>query len=146
MLALGFDFGLRRIGVAVGSRLGGQARALTTVGYCGKHPDWTRLEEIVTEWKPDRLIVGLPYNIDGSESDSSRAARRFAGRLQQHCRIPVELVDERLSSREAEQRLKSERRSGARKKRVQATDVDQEAAAVILQGWLDQPRRQGDEK
>lgn len=146
MLAIGFDFGLRRIGVAVGSRLGGQARALTTVGYQGKTPDWARLEEIVAEWKPDRLVVGLPYNIDGSESEMSRAVRRFAGRLQDRCRIRVELVDERLSSREAEQRLKTQRRSGSRKKRVQAADVDQEAAAVILQGWLDQTGKQGVEE
>ena len=76
----------------------------------------------------------------------SRAVRRFAGRLQDRCRIRVELVDERLSSREAEQRLKTQRRSGSRKKRVQAADVDQEAAAVILQGWLDQTGKQGVEE
>lgn len=143
MLALGFDFGRRRIGVAVGSHLGGAAKPLDVVVWRGDQPDWARLEALVTEWKPERLVVGLPYNMDGSESELSRAARRFAGRLQARCRIKVELVDERLSSREAEHRLKMQRRSGVKKRKLTAADVDREAAAVILQGWLDNSGQQG---
>jgi len=146
VLALGFDFGRRRIGVAVGSHLGGAARPVETVVCRGDKPDWARLEALVTEWKPERLVVGLPYNMDGSESELSRAARRFAGRLQARCRIRVELVDERLSSREAEQRLKVQRRSGIRRRKLEAADVDQEAAALILQSWLDNPDQQGAEE
>jgi len=146
VLALGFDFGRRRIGVAVGSHLGGAAKPVETVVSRGDKPDWARLEALVTEWKPERLVVGLPYNMDGSESELSRAARRFAGRLQARCRIRVELVDERLSSREAEQRLKVQRRSGIRRRKLEAADVDQEAAALILQSWLDNPDQQGAEE
>ncbi len=113
------------------------------VVWRGDQPDWARLEALVTEWKPERLVVGLPYNMDGSESELSRAARRFAGRLQARCRIKVELVDERLSSREAEHRLKMQRRSGVKKRKLAAADVDREAAAVILQGWLDNSGQQG---
>jgi putative Holliday junction resolvase len=146
MLALGFDFGRRRIGVAVGSDLGGQARPIAHVECRDGQPDWARLEAIVEEWNPECLVVGLPYNMDGSESELSRAARRFAGRLQARCRINVQLVDERLSSREAEYRLKAARSAGEKKRRTRAADVDREAAAVILQSWLDQPGQRGAEE
>ncbi len=137
-LALGFDFGRRRIGVAVGGSATGRATPLAVVRCRDDGPDWSAIEALVDEWKPDRLIVGLPYNDDGSESEMTRLARRFAGRLQARFRIPAELVDERMSSREAEDRLRRERASGARRRRVRKGDVDMGAAAVILQGWLDE--------
>lgn len=146
MLALGFDFGRRRIGIAVGSELGGEAKPIADVPCRDGQPDWERLEAIVAEWQPDCLVVGLPYNMDGSESEMSRAARRFAGRLQARVRIRVQLVDERLSSREAGHRLKAARQAGGKKRRVRAADVDREAAAVILQSWLDHPGQRGAEE
>ena len=136
-LALGFDFGRRRIGVAVGGSATGRATPLAVVRCREDGPDWDTIEALVTEWRPDRLVVGLPYNDDGSESEMTRLARRFAGRLQARFRIPAVLVDERLSSREAEDRLRGERAAGTRRRRVRKEDVDMGAAAVILQGWLD---------
>jgi putative Holliday junction resolvase len=136
-LALGFDFGRRRIGVAVGGSATGRATPLTVVRCRDDGPDWQAIAELVETWQPNRLVVGLPYNDDGSESEMTRLARRFAGRLQARFRIPAELKDERLSSREAEDQLRRERASGARRRRVRKEDVDMGAAAVILQGWLD---------
>jgi len=137
LLALGFDFGLRRIGVAIGSTASGRARGLQVMDSRDGVPDHRALDALIKEWQPDRLIVGLPYNNDGSDSHMTRAARRFAGRLQDRYRITAVLVDERLSSRDAESRLREQRRSGARKRRIRRADVDREAAAVILQAWLD---------
>jgi putative Holliday junction resolvase len=136
-LALGFDYGRRRIGVAVGGSATGRATPLAVVRCRQDGPDWAAIADLVDEWRPDRMVVGLPYNDDGSESEMTRLARRFAGRLQARFRIPSELVDERLSSREAEDRLRGERAAGTRRRRVRKEDVDMGAAAVILQGWLD---------
>lgn len=137
MLALGFDFGLRRIGVAIGSTASSRARGLQVIDARDGVPDHQAIDALIEEWRPDRLVVGLPYNSDGSDSDMTRAARRFAGRLQDRYRISAVLVDERLSSRDAESRLREQRRSGARKRRIRRADIDREAAAVILQSWLD---------
>ena len=136
-LALGFDFGRRRIGVAVGGSGTGRAEPLTTITCRDNQPDWIMLDKLVDEWKPALLVVGLPYNTDGSESDMTQAARKFAGRIQNRYRIPFDFVDERLSSVEAEDRLREQRRSGTRRRRVRKEDIDQGAAAIILQGWLD---------
>lgn len=136
-LALGFDYGRRRIGVAVGGQSTGRATPLTVVACREDGPDWEAIAGLIGEWQPDRLVVGLPYNDDGSESAMTRRARKFAGRLQARFRIRAELVDERLSSREAEDRLRTERATGTRRRRVRKEDVDMGAAAVILQDWLD---------
>jgi putative Holliday junction resolvase len=144
LLALGFDFGLRRIGVAVGSTTSGRARALQTIGARDGAPDKQTLDALVQEWQPDRLVVGLPYNVDGSDSESTRAARRFAGLLQDRYRISVIMVDERLSSRDAQSRLREQRRSGLRRRRVRRSDIDREAAAVILQDWLETQQKPKD--
>src|ERR1700729_2522072 len=84
---LGFDFGTRLIGVAVGSRLSG-AQALTTVNH-REAPDWQRLDALIGEWRPACLVVGLPLSIDGSEQAMSRAARDFAGLLEQRYGLDV---------------------------------------------------------
>jgi putative Holliday junction resolvase len=135
-LALGFDFGLRRIGVAVGSKTTGTATPLVAVPCLEGQPDWPAIQTLVSEWRPDRLVVGLPYNSDGSESDMSRAARRFGNRLAGRFGLPVEFVDETLSSNEATQRLVGARRRGERR-RIRKQDVDRLAASIILQTWLD---------
>ncbi len=134
---LGFDYGRRRIGVAVGGTTTGRAEPLATIRCLEGVPDWQAIDLLVKDWDPQRLVVGLPYNTDGSESEMARAARKFASRMQDRYRIPFELVDERLSSVEAEDWLREQRRSGALGRRVRKEDVDQRAAAVILQGWLD---------
>lgn len=144
-LALGFDFGRRRIGVAVGSRATGTATPVTCVACREGRPDWTSIGKLIDDWGPDLLVVGLPYNIDGSESDMSRAACRFGHRLGGRFGLPVEFVDERLSSDEAERQLREKRQRGDRR-RVRKQEVDELAAAIILQNWLDSTKEQGPER
>jgi putative Holliday junction resolvase len=88
------------------------------------------------DWQPALLVVGLPYNVDGSESRMSEAARGFADELARRYSLPVRLIDERYSSLEAEARLKSERETGLRKRRLAKADVDAAAACVILERWF----------
>jgi putative holliday junction resolvase len=88
------------------------------------------------EWQPNLAVVGLPYNVDGSESSMTTAARGFAAELAKRHALEVVLVDERYSSQEAEARLKSARESGLRRRRVAKADVDAAAACVILERWF----------
>ena len=94
------------------------------------------IESLLREWQPALAVVGLPYNVDGSDSVMTQAARQFAAELERRSRLPVILVDERYSSREAEARLKSARASGLRRRRVAKADVDAAAACVILERWF----------
>jgi putative Holliday junction resolvase len=131
----GFDYGSRLIGIAVGNRFTGSARGIGTVVVRDGDPDWPRLDALRQEWLPDTLVVGLPLTLDGEEQPASRGARRFAEKLGQRYGLPVELTDERHSSREAAQRFASARAAGLKKRRDAAT-IDAEAAAVILERWL----------
>lgn len=130
---LGFDYGTRLIGVAVGNRLSG-SRALTTVNH-GDQPDWRRLDALVQEWRPAFLVVGLPLRIDGGEQAMSRAARGFASILEQRYGLNVRLVDERLTSNEAARRFAEQRASGTARRKHAAT-IDAIAAQVILENWF----------
>src|SRR5271154_4803545 len=129
---LAFDFGLKRIGIAAGDSLTRSAapRPAALTGPAG--PDWDGIGREVRALGPARLIVGAPYNADGTDSAITVAARGFAAELERRFRLPVHLVDERFSSLEATQALKARRASGARRKRVQRADIDSAAAAVIL--------------
>ena len=126
---LGFDFGKKRIGIAVGQCVTGTATALCTVAASQGAPDWERLSSLVTEWRPDALVVGLPRHADGTDSAITRAARKFAQQLEGRYRLPVYMMDERLSSRTATT-LQQEDRHGK-------VGLDAIAARVILQDWLD---------
>ncbi|HEY8682521.1 MAG TPA: Holliday junction resolvase RuvX [Rhodanobacter sp.] len=132
---LGFDVGSRLTGVAVGNSFTASARALTTVPVREGEPDWIRLDALRKEWLPDTLIVGLPLALDGGEQPASRSARRFATQLEQRYGLPVMLVDERHSSREAAQRFAAARAAGLKRRR-DASTIDAEAAAVIVERWL----------
>ncbi len=135
-IVVAFDFGRRRIGVACGDTLSGSARPLSGIANSPAGPRWQEIDSLLREWQPAQIVVGLPYNVDGSESGMSEAARGFAGAIEQRYRLPVHLVDERYSSLEAETRLKSLRQSGLRKRRVAREDVDAAAACVILERWF----------
>jgi putative Holliday junction resolvase len=132
--ALGFDFGGKRIGVAVGQTVTHSASPLGVVAVRGEEPDWQAIQRLVIEWRPASLVVGLPYNMDLSEQEMTGRARRFAEGLAQRFPLPVHTVDERLSSREAEAQLKERRQQGRR--RVTREDIDGAAACVILESWF----------
>ncbi len=132
---LAFDFGARRIGVAVGQTLTGSASAAGTV-TAAPGPDWTAIERQVRDWSPARLLVGLPYNMDGTETVLTGACRAFGRELARRFGLPVEFVDERLTSAAATADLRDARRSGTRARRVRREDVDAHAARHILETWL----------
>jgi putative Holliday junction resolvase len=134
---LAFDFGLRRIGVAVGNSLLGTTQPLPTLRAREGAPDWQALEALVGEWRPDLLVVGEPLNMDGSPSELSARAGKFARRLHGRLGLPVEMADERLSSVEAKQRARAEGHRGD----FGRQPVDSLAAELILQSRLAERRR-----
>ncbi len=142
---LSFDYGLRRIGVAVGNTLTGTAEALATIAAHDGEPDWRAIDRCVADWRPDAIVAGVPYNMAGRDAGLAAAALRFADVLVGRYGIEVYRVDERLTSREAEDDLRERRRSGAKTRRVRRGDVDREAARLLLLQWLraqpDQPDR-----
>ena len=129
---LAFDFGLKRIGIASGDTLTRSTapRPAARSGRAG--PDWSAIEREVRLLEPAELVVGAPYNADGSEGTLAQAVRRFAAELERRFALPVHLVDERFSSLEAGAELTARRASGERRRRVRRGDVDSAAAAVIL--------------
>ncbi len=127
---LGFDFGLKQIGVAVAQRITRSATALEILSAKEGKPDWARVQHLVEEWKPECLVVGLPLNMDGSESEMAVRAKKFANRLHGRLGIRVELQDERLTSFEVKQTL-AENNSKIRRDKIDAL-----AAARILEDWL----------
>jgi putative holliday junction resolvase len=135
-IVLAFDFGLRRIGVACGDTVSRTAAPLEAVPVKFGVPRWELIAALLREWQPALLVVGLPYNVDGSDSAMTRGARDFAAEIARRHQLQTVLVDERYSSREAETRLKSARGSGLRRRRVAKTDVDAAAACIILERWF----------
>jgi putative Holliday junction resolvase len=127
---LGFDFGTQRIGVAVGQSITGTATALCTVNARSEQPDWGRILELIDDWRPDALVVGLPLHADGSDSEITRAVRKFAQQLEGRSRLPVHIMDERLSSHAAKQ-LQRQDNTGIK------AGIDAIAAMIILQNWLE---------
>jgi putative holliday junction resolvase len=129
---LGFDYGERYIGVAVGSRQSGSAQPLATLQRRGQEPDWDGISRLVAEWRPQALVVGLPLNMDGTPNPMTRAARRFGNRLKDRYNLPVHMVDERLTTRAAVDSLIEAGVPVRRHRRK----VDQLAAQTILQSFL----------
>ncbi len=139
-IVLAFDFGQRRIGVACGDTVSRSAAPHGVVPAVSGGPRWEVIDALLAEWQPALLVVGLPYNADGSESAMTDGARSFAAELARRYRKPVALIDERYSSLEAGARLKSARESGLRRRRVVKADVDAAAACVILERWFTEDR------
>jgi putative Holliday junction resolvase len=135
---LAFDFGRRRIGAAVGQEGLGTAGALRALRGDCPGPEWRAIADLIATWQPQVLLVGRPLALDGTETWMTRLASAFANDLRQRFSLPVELVDETLTSRDARSQLAEQRRSGQRRRRVVRADVDSYAAELILRGWLDE--------
>lgn len=131
---LAFDFGLRRIGVAVGQATTRTASSLRTVAN-GRAPDWAAIDRLVGDWHPQQLLVGLPLDAAGGETDMSQAARRFGDALHARFDLPVDYADERLTSRAAEGRF-AELRAGGGLRRKHADQLDAISAQIILENWI----------
>ncbi|MBA2651682.1 MAG: Holliday junction resolvase RuvX [Tatlockia sp.] len=134
---LGFDFGYKRIGVALGQQITCSARPLLTLDAKQGVPNWDLIQKLIKEWRPSALIVGLPTCIDGSEQYTTEASRDFASQLNLRFCLPVHLVDERLTTVEARARLFAE--GGYRK--IKQSQIDSLAACIILEQWLQYPER-----
>jgi len=131
---LGFDFGMKNIGVAVGQELTKTANPLTVIKAREGIPNWDQIKTLLDQWNPQLLVVGLPLNMDGSEQEMTAAARRFGNRLNGRFHIPIDWQDERLTTFEALDQLgiRSKMQSNKRE------DVDRISAQLILQSWLNQ--------
>lgn len=129
--ALAFDYGTQRIGVAFGQSLTGTAKPIRILKAKDGIPDWSEIESLIDEWSPDLFVVGLPYNLDGSESALLLRAVKFANRLNGRFNKPCYGMDERLSSQEAAEQV-LEGNSGTKKR----TAIDDIAAQIILRNWF----------
>jgi putative Holliday junction resolvase len=125
---IGFDFGLRRIGVAIGQTITQTATPETIVKSKDGKPDWQHITELFERWKPVAIVVGLPMRLNGEEQALTQPARKFGQRLSGRYHLPVYYIEEQLSSIEAENRITKIKKS--------PQYLDDHAAQIILQNWL----------
>lgn len=130
---LGFDFGTKYLGIAVGQSITATAQPLTTLKMLGQgQPNWQLLDPIIKEWQPSALIVGLALQPDGSHSATSRKAKAFGQLLAKRYDCPVKFIEERLTSVAARESAKGKFNSIVQKK----AEIDRISAAIILESWL----------
>jgi putative holliday junction resolvase len=131
---LGFDYGSKTTGIAVGQSLTGTASELAVIRFGetkqGQRNQWEQLKKLVQEWRPTTLVVGWPLNMDGSESDFCQDVKFFADKLQKQTGCPVQFMDERLTSREAKMESKMKNHN------YRENPVDSLAAKLMLESWL----------
>ena len=132
---ISFDFGKQRTGIAIGNTITGIATPHTVIQSKNNQPNWEQITVLLNEWRPERLIVGVPYHVDGKNSEMTEAALRFSRQLEGRYNLAVSTISEVLSSREAEQRLKQSRQQG-RNKKIKKEEIDKLAAAIILESWF----------
>lgn len=133
---LAFDYGSKRIGMAVGERMLGTAQPLTTAANLHGLPDWAVIDALIERWCPAGLVVGVPLLASGDEQPLTGQARGFGKRLHKRYALTVFEADERFSSIEAQGRIAELRCRGQRTKRTTGAAIDATAAAVILEGWF----------
>ncbi len=129
---LGFDFGMKHIGVAVGQTITRTANPLTSLKAVDGIPKWDEIAKIITTWNARALVIGIPLNMDGTEQPITAAAKKFGNRLEARYKLPVHRVDERLTTVEAKQQLFDS--SGY--KALDKTSIDSYSAKLILESWL----------
>lgn len=131
-VVLGFDFGMKRIGIAIGTLPHETTNGVTTLNAVDGIPNWQEIDDIIKEWQPSKLVCGIPLNMDGSTQHLTFAARKFANRLEHRSKLPVCRVDERLTTRGAKERIQE--RSG--KQWQKRKKLDQVAAELILEDFF----------
>ena len=133
---MGFDYGTRKIGIAVGQLITKTANPIAIISARDGVPDWSEIEKLILEWQPAQFVIGLPLNMDETESEMSQRSLKFARRLTGRFNIPHHTIDERLTSREARslhESNSSTRRGPADRSRDEIDDI---AAQIILESWL----------
>jgi len=131
---LAFDYGLKNIGLAYGTDIGKRATELAPLKARDGIPDWNKVEQLLTEYQPHKVIIGLPLNMDGSVSELSQRASKFGNRIHGRFGVAIELMDERLSSFEAKEEARAAGHNGDYGK----NPIDSIAARLILQSWFNQ--------
>ena len=132
-LFMAFDYGEKRTGVAVGQAVTSSARPLTTIHSVNKQPNWQAIEALLAEWQPTQLVVGIPSKCEENKPIRKKV-EQFGKELHNRSNLPVQLHDETLTSDEAYQQLKIKRQQS--KGKIDKTDIDQFAAAIILESWM----------
>lgn len=135
-ILLAFDFGTKRIGVAVGQTVTKTARPLATLSAKEGQPQWKEVDNLIKTWRPNALVVGIPLNMDGTEQPLTQAAKKFANALRKHYQLPVHGIDERLTTRDARDQVFT--KGGY--KALQNKQIDSVAAQLILETWFMQKR------
>ncbi len=140
---LAFDYGRRRTGIAVGQSITGTASPLVTLQHPDNQPDWNKINELMTSWRPDALIVGQPVTEQAiAEQDALRLAiDGFCQQLIARYSLPIHRVDESFTSLAAHSELRDSRRQG-RRKRISKEEIDALAAAIMLESWMSESRRE----
>jgi len=135
LTVIALDYGTKKIGVAVGQNLTNTAMGIAVIPVRSNEPDWQQLDALVQQWKPGAFVVGMPYNMDGTENDMTKAANRFAltvsARYDKHCHT----IDERLSTRAARE-ITRENAERMGKKHNDRAKVDAMAAQLLLESWF----------
>jgi len=131
---IGFDFGQKRIGVAIGNNISKSAQALITIESASNNQKFEAIQKIMDEWQPVSIVVGVPFNVDGSEHKVTNLCKKFAKQLEQKYALPIHLIDERYTSIEASYEIQHKKIDLKKKKLL----IDQIAAKIILQSYLDQ--------
>jgi putative Holliday junction resolvase len=131
---IGFDFGQKRIGVAIGNNISKSAQALITIESASSNQEFEAIQKIMDEWQPVSIVVGVPFNVDGSEHKVTNLCKKFAKQLEQKYALPIHLIDERYTSIEASYEIQDKKIDPKKKKLL----IDQIAAKIILQSYLDQ--------
>lgn len=130
---LGIDFGIKRIGIAVGQTLTKSANPIAVLKANHGEPNWEDIKTLMVTWRVDAVVVGIPYNMDGSEQPLTQVTRQFIKKLRGHITVPIYTIDERLTSVEAKQQLFDQ---GHLKEVVSTQQLDSYAAKLILEQWL----------
>ncbi|MGO2479621.1 MAG: Holliday junction resolvase RuvX [Pseudoalteromonas sp.] len=131
---MGFDFGTKSIGIAIGQELTGSARSLTAIKANDGIPNWDNIKKHVDDWQPDLLVIGLPLNMDGTTQEVTFKAKKFANRLHNHTGLPIETQDERLTTADAKARLFEQ----GGYKNLGKGNVDNMSAVIILESFFEQ--------
>ncbi len=134
---IAFDYGSARTGTAVGNTITGTATPLQTIVASNKEQRWVAIDTIIKEWQPSHLILGLPLSAAEQAPELLGEIKNFGKQLKKRYALPVDFIDESNSSVDANQRLKTQRQQGRRKK-VNKLEIDQQAAVIILERWLEQ--------
>ncbi|MGH8501499.1 MAG: Holliday junction resolvase RuvX [Gammaproteobacteria bacterium] len=139
-VVLGFDYGARRIGIAVGQMITDTATPLATLDQRAGKPDWHGIAKLIDTWNPDALVLGLPGGPPQAASEVKARIRAFRHELEKRFGLPVHMADEAYTSVEAYHRIKSNRQAAQTPKRINKDEIDKVAAAILLEAWMSNAR------